>query len=344
MPVRYRPMERRDVSECVQIVAAHPIVSARYDNLITHLKPIWLRLLASGSFAGAAVLEEETDKGIRMPGMGASVFVSDDFVREVKAHPHLWIGPELVRRIRRGDSPVLSPSQVRKANSAGGLNVMVWQGCVRMEDNQRSDVWYELTSAFLELHRGFLLKEVIAQAESAEHLLGMRNTGALRWSAVARRYTGLKGDEDVHKMLAVPHVFGLTREVTVTKLGSWGGSLFLYQPPQFVFSPSEQRLLLCGLGGGTDEQIAGQLHVSLDAVRKTWRSIYERAGARLPFVANSQQDRRASERGKQKKHLLLAYLREHPEELRPISRKLLQKNAARPAAAQIPSRPGLNPQ
>ena len=29
------------------------------------------------------------------------------------------------------------------------------------------------------------------------------------------------------------------------------------------------------------------------------------------------------ERGKEKKHHLLAYLHEHPEELRPVSRKLL---------------------
>jgi hypothetical protein len=40
---------------------------------------------------------------------------------------------------------------------------------------------------------------------------------------------------------------------------------------------------------------------------------------------NPQADERSSKRGKEKKRRLLAYLRDHPEELRPFSRKLLQQ-------------------
>jgi hypothetical protein len=86
------------------------------------------------------VLEEEAGGRIRIPALGVSAFVSDDFLRELKTPPHFWIGPELVKRILRGNSPLLSPRGVRDANSRGGLNVVVWQGCLRLEDNRRTDV------------------------------------------------------------------------------------------------------------------------------------------------------------------------------------------------------------
>jgi hypothetical protein len=191
-----------------------------------------------------------------------------------------------------------------------------------------------LTSAFLEYHRGFLLKELMVQAESTEHFLGMRNTGVFLWNGADSRYREF-WDEDLEAMVMKPHVSGLTNDIAATKPGSWGGSLFLYQPPRFGFSRSEQRLLLAGLSGGTDEEIGDRLGVSLAAVRKAWKVIYERVGMIAPdLVFNPMPgDGGTRERGKEKKQRLLAYIREHPEELRPVSRKLLQGVRA----ARVPS-------
>jgi len=68
--------------------------------------------------------------------------------------------------------------------------------------------------------------------------------------------------------------------------------------------------------------------------------IYERVAACRPELAptNSPSEEWTQDRGKQKKQRLLAYLREHPEELRPVSRKLLEQEAARRRSA-----PGFNP-
>jgi hypothetical protein len=61
-------------------------------------------------------------------------------------------------------------------------------------------------------------------------------------------------------------------------------------------------------------------------VKNSWRSIYNRAISSLPeiFLDNAQ-----AKRGKEKKRRLLAYLRDHPEELRPVSRKLLLQASTR---------------
>jgi len=81
-------------------------------------------------------------------------------------------------------------------------------------------------------------------------------------------------------------------------------------------------------GGGTESEMAEELEISISAVKKCWRSIYDRARASGIgiFAEDINGDVEAVERGKEKKHVLLAYLREHPEELRPTDMKLLARN------------------
>ena len=79
-------------------------------------------------------------------------------------------------------------------------------------------------------------------------------------------------------------------------------------------------MLLAALGGRTDEDITETLEISLSAVKKTRRSIYERVTAQSPgLIPDQVPEELTSEGSKEKKQRLLAYLREHPEELRPAS-------------------------
>ena len=133
------------------------------------------------------------------------------------------------------------------------------------------------------------------------------------WDPVARRYTDLS-EKDPAEIVKAPHVFGLTREVDMRRPGSWIGVLFEYRPPQFGFGRGEQRLLLAALHGGTDRELSDALGISLTTVKKTWRSIYARVAARSPdlIAANSAADgdEAMPERGREKKHPLIAYLRD----------------------------------
>ncbi len=322
-------MRPYDVRECVEIVAAHPIVGPRYGSAIADLSPAVLRLLSCNGFASAAVFEEAGEAGSRMVAVGITVFVTDDFVRQLKTPPLFWIGPELVKREARGDSSsLLSRKQVQEANSQGGLNLAVWHACVRNEDANRMEVWTELMTAFLVIHIGFLVKELVSQGESPQHLEGMRNTGGFLFKPEVRSYGSFDG-KDLNELASEPHVVGLTREMARKPFGSWIGTLFLYEPPQFGFSRSEQELLLSALPGGTDEELSDNLGISLSAVKKTWRSAYDRVAARLPELipGNSSSNGDISKRGRDKKQHLISYLREHPQELRPVSRKLLRQTA-----------------
>ena len=76
-----------------------------------------------------------------------------------------------------------------------------------------------------------------------------------------------------------PRNVGMTRELALTHGASWVGTLFLYAPPRIGLSRSEQRLLLSAFTqGGTDEELSANLAISVFAVKKAWRSIYDRVG------------------------------------------------------------------
>ena len=100
-------------------------------------------------------------------------------------------------------------------------------------------------------------------------------------------------------------------------------------PPRLGLSLSEQRLLLAAGDGATDEELSDRLGISIHAVKMRWRMVYDRVAACLLDLADiSGVDGETRGRGKEKKHRVLEYIRKHPEELRPVSRKLLQQSTA----------------
>lgn len=320
-----RPMQAKDVVQCVQIVATNPFLGPRYGDAIADLEKAWLSLMGRLAFT-AIIFEEPVDgNGRRLVGAGISAFVSDAFVRDIKKAPLGWIGPEIVRRIADGDSPVLSDREVSEANTRGGLNLIGWHGATSVEDAKRPDVLNFVFSSFIELHRGFLIKELLGQADCPEVLQSMRNSGGYFYDQQLGTFVpSIPGTPD--EVATRPHLMGSTRELALA--GTWlsGSALFSYQAPRFVFSRSEQRLLQAAMHGSTDMELSEQLGISASSVRRCWLSIYNRVATHAPellgeSVATDYETANAV-RGRGKKYRLLAYLREHPEELRPLSRKL----------------------
>jgi hypothetical protein len=330
MTVSYRQMRPNDVRDCVDIIAAHPVVGPRYGNAIEGLGPAWLKLLSSDGFCISLVFEEANEAKVNKLGVIASVFVSDEFLREAKTPPHFWFGPELAKRVVRGDSPVLSSRQVCEANTGDGLNLMEWQMTFRDDAVLRADVRVAGIAAVAEYLRGYRFKEVVAQVEGAKRLLRRRDGGWLLWKGPECGYNEFWQD-DLDAVAAKPYVIGMTHERARARGLSWVSSIILsYQPPHIGFRRSEQRLLICAMHGGTDQELSDELMISIATVKKTWRSIYDRVAERFPELIPTIEAYAdgASGRGREKKQRLIAYLREHPEELRPVSRKTLRGGPA----------------
>ncbi|HEY9179359.1 MAG TPA: hypothetical protein VIO32_01490 [Candidatus Baltobacteraceae bacterium] len=322
MTLQYRPMEPNDVAPCVEIVASHPYLGPRYGSGIARLGHTWHELLGRLAFT-AVVFEEWVDgTGPRLVGAGISAFVSDVFLHDIKSPPLCWIGPEIVKSTERGESSVLSDKELAEGNTRGGLNLVGVHGATRIEDMKRPEILNFIFSSFIELHRGFSVKELLGQADSPEVLQAMRNSGGSFFDPECGTFVpSIAGTPD--EIVAKPHLIGSTRDAALA--GTWlsGSAIFAYQPPRFGFTRSEQRLLTAALRGYTDQELSAQLAISNSVVRRSWLSIYERVASQSPEVLGQHEHTPASPlsvRGKSKKHRLLAYLHDHPEELRPTAR------------------------
>src|SRR3984885_2445147 len=130
------------------------------------------------------------------------------FRAELKTPPHFWSGPELTKRILRGDFPALSETQLREANSRGGMNLIVWESCTHKDFESDPELDRRVMEAFIQVHRGYLWKEVITTAESVERLHWNMKTGGLLWDAAADRYVdSLNGNAE--EIVSKPHVVGV---------------------------------------------------------------------------------------------------------------------------------------
>ncbi|MEO8802174.1 MAG: hypothetical protein ABI304_07900 [Rudaea sp.] len=326
MHLRSRPMQPADVSECVDIVAADPVIGPRYGAAVEELGNTWRQLLGSAATT-TAVFEQPQQKRKKIVAFGISVFVSDEFIHQIKTPPLRWCGPELAKRIMGPDSPILSDTQVRDANSGEGLNALVWESMATPEIGHRPEVYHLLLSSFIEAHRGFFLKELITlQSGSTDQMQFAVDSGGLFWCPVRQRYDTTPPTA-AECFVARPHIVGITREHAFVRPGSWLSTLFDYRPPGFGLSRGEQQLLLTALAssGGTDQDVAAVLRLSVPTVKKMWGSVYRRVSACDPELVpdSAQAESGTHDRGREKKRSLLAYVRDHPEELRLHSPKLL---------------------
>lgn len=332
MHLRRRPMQPADVSECVDIVAADPVMGPRYGAQVEELGNTWLDLLGSAAMT-TAVFEQPQQKRKKIVGFGINVFVSDEFIHQIKTPPLRWCGPELAKRGTGPGSPILSDTQVRDANSGEGLNALVWESLATPEIGHRPEVYHVLLGAFIEAHRGFFLKELITlQSGSADRMQFTVDAGGFYWCPVRRIYETAQ-PWAAESVVARPYIVGITRELAFVRPGSWVGTVFDYRPPGFGLSRGEQQLVLTALAsyGGTDQELAAVLHLSVPTVKKMWGSVYRRVNACDPELIpdSTLAESGTNDRGREKKRSLLAHVREHPEELRLYSPKLLTQSLQR---------------
>jgi len=318
MRLRRRPMQVRDVQTCAELIASDPIERKRYGALAAQLASALKQSLRAGSLI-AGVLEDLDSAQPSLQAFGVSAFVTDEFVRYCKTPSLRWIGPELVRCLTRNESPILGLKAIRGANSNSGLNLASWAAILcPQNEGDRAQVQIELMSGFMQEHSGYKLKEVISQPIEPMMMEVVLNSGGFLWDSVHEQYAETN-QVNVREVLEYPFILGASPQTSQRHL-SWTTTLFQYSPPRICFRPAEQRLLLTAMKGLKDEELSSELGVSLSFVKKTWSSIYNRVVEKLPELGLDISTGPLPQRGKEKKQHVLSYLREHPEELRPVSR------------------------
>ena len=307
MRLTFRPAQRRDFD--LSYVGRYYVVRAGAENLGA-LQREWESLRSNPSTISMVVEDQERDPHARGVGFAQAVFVTDAFAENTAGgsipYVNLLVAP----------TGILTPDGVRDANSGPGLNVLITHWIWKQEvlDNESSRrVRDYLTRQFLTYYAGFKLRQILLEVFGDEALQMAVNAGFRLRTAYASYFREHpRPAPDLH-----PYLTGITRQEARDSEGSLVSQAFVYTPPCFYFKQHEQELLCHALLGYSDEELTEPLCVSLAAVRKRWAGIYDRVATVNPGLLPASGD---GTRGAEKRRDLLAYLRDHPEELRPVER------------------------
>jgi len=300
----WRPISEPDLSECLNIQLAclgDEIVDRR-----TALR-IWKSLLDHPAFQANVIESDRPIAGHSIVACGMGVFVTKAFAdREIKT-PRPGINSRIIAGLVSGDSVVLSRNQIAAGNAGEGLDFVNMYGTWRdgiMSAAQLAEAQALLGSSFVEHFAGYRFNRVLKEAVGHSRIALARATGTYRMVAEF---------PETGSALAVA-----TPESVSSAPYSVAAKLYRYKPPVLRLSPAEQRLLAAALAGKTDAELSIDLGLSIEAIKKRWMSIFERVEQFKPGIL-SRSDVDNDGRGPQKRHRVVAYIRTHPEELRPFS-------------------------
>ena len=266
---------------------------------------VWNSLLSHPAFHGTVLESEAPIAGQKIVGCGLGVFVTQAFASREIANPLPGLNSRIIASIAQNKSVLLSRAEIGAANAGDGLDWVNLYGTWRegvLSADQLAEIHALLGASFVAHLGGYRFSRVLKEAIGDSGIAFARATGTYRLVAEF---------PETGSALAV-----VTRESALAAPYSMAATLYRYQPPVLRLRPAEQSLLLAALGGKTDAEISAAVGISVEAVKKRWLSIFARVDQFLPELLSTA-DISSDGRGPQKRHRVLAYIRTHPEELRP---------------------------
>jgi hypothetical protein len=170
-----------------------------------------------------------------------------------------------------------------------------------------------LASRFFELHAGYWLHQLITEVASEEYRDFLLTTRVWRIVSNFERFYAQQPDSgwSAGRALAV-----ITRDEALAVTAHGIGPLFVQKNPKLRLRDTDQHFLRVAVAGLTDEDLSHELGISISGVKKRWLSLYERISETSPnFFPQREGAPDGQTRGRQKRYLVIAYIRSHPEEL-----------------------------
>jgi DNA-binding CsgD family transcriptional regulator len=314
---RFRKGYESDLPHCLTLLpAALRPHAPRNEQLLK----LWSELL-SGEARVLAIIEDlERPYPASIEAFGMSVFVTDKFAEEFCAAPEPFLPALVYERMLAGESIVLSAQELLRANTITGINIVVLHFGMRNDDLTAATTAQALavgSAAFFFFHGGYRINCVINETYGAQAARYMEAGGFRLMRDFQNEAPAVFADiSPAH----YPYLFMLRRDwIEPGAVNPLSMLLSSNSMPRIFFSNAERRVLERALLNESDAQICAGLGVSVDAIKKSWRSIYGRVGRHAPFVIPASDLGPPGSRGQEKRRHLLEYLRTHLEELRPSS-------------------------
>jgi hypothetical protein len=282
------------------------------------------RLLREETLRGACLEEIGCDDtGWRVLGIGISGFLSHAGAASYLEAPFPHLEVALLERARvPGSGPgFLSIDAIAEANAGDGLILcpLFWLQHYSDLPEPESNALLRLgQQSFLSIHRGYRLKGLLKEADATmapaylsggfrevRRLPAGMPLGFARGASRSERIVFMTTAEDMKRALP----------------GAAIGPLFATAPPLCGFSRRQQRVLEAAVSNMTDREIAAALGMKANAVAQHWRKIYQGVERAIPYLFQDLYlSAGAGTRGAEKRRRVVAYVAEHPEELRPYAK------------------------
>ncbi len=262
------------------------------------------RMMARSLACNSVVVETDGPKP-KTIGFAFSAFVTREFADEELANSKPGMNSRMVASVVSGKPVVRAEAGLCDADEP--LDLVVMGGHLKYEmlsPEEATRAEMILPASFGELHAGYQLNRIFSEVLTERHQRMLESSGVWR------------------KLMDYPEhrraLLMVTKEAAFSVSGSVAGLVFSYQKPALGLRCAEKQLLAEALRGGTDNEMAARMNLSLASVKKRWASVFDKVAEVRPDLLPNDDWRESSDsRGPQKRHRILAYVRTHPEEVRP---------------------------
>ncbi len=302
----FRGLKEADLEECLAIDprSTGEVLVGRSVAL-----EVWRDLMKHPAFH-AAVIEAVTKDGVqRIVCFGASLFLAPEYADHLLREPKPDCNSRALAGIARAMRVICSEATLTEPGAADRLDLLLLCSSYKheaLQPDQQAEISMLLPQALVHLHAGYPIRRLLMETTSdAMHVLA-ESSGV--WKTVALFPTE-------HRALMM-----VTKEEMRSAAGlSVLTPLFHYRAPVLGLRETEKHLLAEAVHGETDSELALRLHLSVSTVKKRWGSLFAHiAETRPEMLPEAPAAARHDARGMQKRHHILAYVRAHPEELRPF--------------------------
>jgi hypothetical protein len=300
----WRPIRKADLPHCLETQPA--CLGDQIVDRSTALG-VWKLFLDSPAFQATVIESERAIAGHKIVACGMGVFVTTAFADQEIANPRPELNSRIIAGVAAGEPVVLSRAGIATGNAGEGLDFVnmygTWLDGI-MNSDQLAEVHALLGTSFVEHFAGYRFNRVLKEAIGDSRIALARATGTYRLLAEF---------PESESALAV-----LTRESALSSPYSAAAIIYRYRAPVLHLRPAEQELLSAALSGKTDAELSKDLGLTIEATKKRWLSIFDRIDQfKQEILTQTAAD--SEGRGPQKRHRVAAYIRNHPEELRPYS-------------------------
>jgi DNA-binding CsgD family transcriptional regulator len=309
----WRKTRATDLADCLEL---HPAKNGSEIVGKARAAKAWQELLGMSHATRSAVIEKREGKRVELVGFGLASFVRKSFAEDEVRNPRPGLNSRIIASVADGCPVVATEEEVREANTRGDLQQVIpdtsWKNG-GLTAAQVDEVRVLLSQAYMQLFAGYRFSRILVELVDeldAWHVRGQRFFRVIdRYEDFHRANPGSPWNRD-------RSLVEVTREGFHENPHSTAAVLFQHHvQPEFPFTQREQELLELALEGEDDVSIAKSLFVTLPAVKRRWSNIFACVGAIRPELCPMDGD---GTRGIQKRQRILAYVRNHPEELRPF--------------------------